>query len=417
MSQTDQAAAALDFALDPQALGDGLFEKLDALRAAGPIFWSEQNRAWIVTGHEEVLAGFYGKLPLSANRLPHLAVGHIPEPLRYERFPNLMEAPKAWLLNMDDPEHQRIRRLVQKAFSRPVVESLRPDVRRYVEEALDRAAGIDGAFDFVAEVARLIPGRMILKVLGLGDELIGRLHHWSILLNSVGNINVPLERLEEIDGALVEMRQLFEPEYEKRRQAPCGDFLSALVTATEDGDQLSNDEMFGICVITLIAGHDTTANTIALGVAALAREPGAADEIRARPDMVANAVMELQRKVMMSTLMSRVVAEDFEWAGHQLRAGDFVLLAQGAANRDPAIFPEPDRIDLDRRQTQNLVFAPGLHHCIGHLLAKMVLGEFFPEYLRRFDAELVDKSLLFGPTISFRGLDRMQVRLKKRPAG
>src|SRR5262249_12837699 len=152
------------------------------------------NHAWIVTGHQEVFDGFYGKLPLSNKRLPFLAVDHVPEAERV-RFPNVMEVPKSWLLNMDDPEHQRLRRLMVRAFGKPVVEGIRPDVRRYIQETLDAVGKIDQPFDFIAKVARVIPARMILKQLGLDDTLIAKLHHWSILLNSTGNMNVPVDTL------------------------------------------------------------------------------------------------------------------------------------------------------------------------------------------------------------------------------
>jgi cytochrome P450 len=405
----------LDFAIDIQGLGADLPEKLDRMREADPIFWSAQNQAWIVTGHRQVVEGYYGKLPLSSVRLPFLAVTHLSEEDKATKIPHLMEAPKTWLLNMDDPEHQRMRRLMVKAFSKPVVEAIRPYVRQYIQEALDDVAAIDGPFDFVQKVARIIPARMILRQFGLDDTLIAKLHRWSVLMNLTGNINVPLPQLIEVDALLVELRELFQPEFDKRREQPIDDFLSALVTATEDGHSLSNDEMFGICVITLIAGHDTTANTISLAINELANDPVAVEAMRTGP-MNLDAIMELQRTSKMSTLMSRVVAEDFDWEGHAMKAGQFVLLSQLAANRDPAVYPDPDRFDATRKAIPNMTFAPGVHHCIGHLLAKMVLSEFFPAFLGRFDWEVLDSDLDFAPTMAFRGLDSLTVRLHPRLA-
>ncbi|WP_068076632.1 hypothetical protein [Novosphingobium lentum] len=168
---------ALDFALDIKGLGNRLVDRLDSLRDASPIFWSDINAAWLVTGHKEVLDGYYGRLPLSSARLPHLAVSHL-DPADCAKFiPNVMAAPKSWLLNMDGPEHHRIRRLIQKAFSKPVVETIRPDIRRYVQETLDHVATIDGPVDFVEQVARTIPARMILKVFGFDDTLITKMQH------------------------------------------------------------------------------------------------------------------------------------------------------------------------------------------------------------------------------------------------
>jgi pimeloyl-[acyl-carrier protein] synthase len=188
------------------------------------------------------------------------------------------------------------------------------------------------------------------------------------------------------------------------------------VTAVDDGDRLSDAEMQGVLNITLIAGHDTTVNTMTLGVAELARNPEAVALLRAEPAIGLDHIMEIQRKAQMSSFMSRLVAEDFEWEGHALKKGQFVILFQGAANRDPAVFKNPDAFDWHRDQMPNMTFAPGMHHCIGHLLAKMVLSEFFPELLARFDIEMLDKELDFGPTMAFRGLESLNVRLHPRLA-
>lgn len=407
-------SAEIDFVMDVQGLGEKLTQKLDAMREHSPIYWSAANQAWIVTGHKEVLDGFYGRMPLSSVRLPHLAVGHLSPEDCAKYIPNVMEAPKSWLLNMDGEEHHRVRRLIQKAFSKPVVELIRPDIQRYVREALDNVAQVNGPVDFVEEVARIIPARMILKVFGFNDMLIEKMQRWSIYMNTTGNLNVPLEDLIEVDKVICELRDLFEPEFEKRRLNPTDDFLSALVTAVDEGDRLTNDEMFGVCVITLIAGHDTTVNTMALGTAELARNPAALEELRSQEVINLDHIMEIQRKALMSTFMSRVVSEDFEWNGNHIKKGQFVLLFQAEANRDPAVFPQPDKFDFSRSQQGNMVFAPGLHHCIGHMLAKMVLGEFFPALIHRFNIALVEDELDFAPTMAFRGLESMMVRLTPR---
>lgn len=406
----------LDFEFDAQRLGDDVVARLDRLREHQSVFWSELNQAWFVTGHKEVVEGFYGRKPLSSTRLPFVAMAHLDPEVAEREIPNVMAAPRGWLLNMDGDAHRRIRRMVQKAFSKPVVEALRPDVRRYVQETLDRVATSDGSVDFVEEVARVIPARMILKVFGFDDTLIEQMQRWSVHMNLTGNLNVPLEQLKEVDKVICELRDLFEPEFEKRRAQPGDDFLSALVTAVEDGERLTNEEMFGVCVITLIAGHDTTVNTMALGIEKLCHDPQAVEQLRALPAFTVDHVMEIQRKAQMSTLMSRIAAEDFEWNDQQIRKGQFVLLCQGAANRDPDVFAEPDRFDFSREQYSNMSFAPGLHHCIGHILAKMVLGEFFPAFIDRFDFELGDEPVVFSPTLAFRGLERLPMRLTDRHA-
>lgn len=409
-----ETAAAIDFPLDMKGLGEGLLARLDRMREASPIYWSKANQVWIVTGHKEVLNGFYGRLPLSSVRLPDLAIAHLDPAVAARELPNFMALPHTWPINMDGEQHHRVRRLVQKAFGKPVVEAIRPDIQRYVREVLDSVAANTGPIDFVEQVARIIPARMILKVFGFDDTLIGKLQHWSICMNLSGNLNVPLDELRQVEAVIVEMQDMFRPEIARRRAAPSGDFISALVTASDGDDALSDFEIYGMCNITLIAGHDTTVNTMALGMAELARDPDAVTALRASTTSDVDKIMEIQRKAQMSTLMSRIVAEDFEWNGHHLRKGQFVMLCQGAANRDPAVFPQPDHFDFTRSQQPNLAFAPGLHHCIGHLLAKMVLSEFFPAFVRRFDFELVDDELEFASSMAFRGLERLPMRLTER---
>ena len=410
---SQSVASELDFPLDIQSLGSSLTERLDDLRKTSPIYWSEINQAWMVTGHREVLRGYSGKLPLSNERLPFFATAHLSDEERTQ-IPAVMQTPKTWLLNMDGDQHQRIRRLIQRAFGRAVVEAIRPDVQRYIKEALDAVAEIDGPVEFVENVARIIPARMILKVCDFDDTLINEMQRWSIDLNTIGNINVPLEQLFKVDGVINELNELFKPKFEEKRKNPTGDFISELVLAVDAGDKLTEEEMLGVCHIVLIAGHDTTVNTMALGVAELARQPEAIDKLRQSDDIDIDAIMEIQRRAQMSTFMSRVVAEDFEWDGNIIKKGQFVLLFQSAANQDPSVFAEPHEFNFERDQGQNLVFAPGMHHCIGLRLAKMVLSEFFPAFIERFEFSLVNDELDFSPPMTFRGLETLPMIISER---
>jgi pimeloyl-[acyl-carrier protein] synthase len=404
----------LDFPLNQIAqLGNELLGRLDALRAVDPILWSETNQVWLITGHAEVMEAFADAENFSNHRLPGAAVAQVPPEDLERLFPCIMNATRNWLLNQDGAGHLRMRRLLVKAFSKTIVENLRPHTRRFIREELD-AAGQRGEIEFVQTLARRIPARTILTQLGLSDTLVPRLHHWSQTLNTIGNVNVPMEGLREIEQTLLDLREVFRPEFARRRKHPTDDFLSALVTANEAGDTLSEDEMFATCDIVLIAGHDTTTNTMSLGTAALAQHPEACEYIRQHPEDATNIVLELSRQISMSTAMGRRAARDFQFHGHAIKKDQIIILFQGGANRDPKVFPDPDRLDFSREQEMNLMFAPGAHHCIGHLLAKMQLTEFFPELVRRFDLEPLDRTLHFGPTMGFRGLDRLNLRLRPR---
>jgi cytochrome P450 len=153
-------------------------------------------------------------------------------------------------------------------------------------------------------------------------------------------------------------------------------------------------------------------NTMTLGVAALSKDAEARRRLVETPDRILDSVAEVMRYVAMSTAFNRIAAEDFEWHGQKVKKGDIVWLMTAAANRDPRLYQNPEAIDLTRANDRGTVFGSGIHHCIGHLLAKMQLCEFFPEFYRRFpDAAVTDSALDFLPSLSFRGLSKLHMRL------
>jgi cytochrome P450 len=396
-----------------QDIGDALFEQIGDVRAADPIRWSDRTGAWVVTGYQQCLDAFSGQLPLSTARFQKMAVAPIPEEERADRIPYMMRTLPEWVVNVDAPVHTRLRKLMVKAFSRKIAEANRPFIRQAIAEAFDGIAGRD--VEMVEQVLRHIPGRVILRLMGLPDSLLPRLRAWSLTLNSsLSGQRVLPEALERTEAALLEMRALFLAEIEQRRAVPGDDFLSMLVTARDGDDQLSEEELLGICYITLIAGHDTTMNTMALGTAALAHHPEARDYIRAHPDRMPEIIAEIMRYVAMSFLKVRSVTEDFDWEGHPIKAGQFVYVVIAGGNRDPSVFPDPDRLDFTRPPDLSLTFAPGMHHCIGHLLAKVQLDEYFAELVQRFDPEMLDDRLHFGLSIGFRGLESLNMRFHPR---
>lgn len=409
------ASVDIDFR-ETGRLGDALLDRLRVMRETDPIYKSAASGVWIVNGHRQVSEGFAGKWPLSAVRLPHLVVGGIPADQHEAKIPYLLKTTREWVVNMDRPEQFRLRTLAQKAFGPAISEGLRPHARAFIREALDEVADLE-SFDFIDKVARRIPGRTILKLFGLPESHYPRLHHWSVTLNAAfGGANLPEPVIVEAEKVLLEMRDFFLPEIEARRRVPTDDFISALVTAREaDGDRLSEEEMLGLLYVALIAGHDTTTNTIALGTAALARMPDARAYMRENPENQPDALMELMRYVAMSTMIPRTVIEDFDWEGHALKKGEMVFLMIAGANRDPIIFPEPDRFDPTRPQAKNMTFGPGLHFCVGHFLAKMQLQEFFTALLERYDPELLDDRLDFAMSLTFRGVDHLNMRLRPAP--
>jgi cytochrome P450 len=300
-----------------------------------------------------------------------------------------------------------------------VVEAVRPFVKERVA-ALMAELERQPIIEFNEKIARLLPGSLILKLLGLPQEQIGRLRGWAnAIVEAAGVPFAAMPAKKRAEQAMVEMTELFAAQIAMRRRAPIqDDLVTALIAASEDGETLSEDEMIGAMQLVLIAGHDTTSSTLTLGLATLAQHPQYWDYMYRNPDKMLESCLELMRFQAMSTAQPRVAAADFEWHGKSIRRGDFVWLMFAAGNRDPRAFADPEKIDPSRSNDRSLVFAPGLHHCIGHQLAKMQVTEFFGELVRRFaGAELLDPALNFMPQVVFRGLYHLNVRMQPRPPG
>jgi pimeloyl-[acyl-carrier protein] synthase len=400
-----------------EELGDAIIPRLNAVREASPIYWSETDQSWVISGHAEVVEAFSGRLPLSAARFKLLNFLLPDEAERRRIIPNMLRYFPGMLINLDPPEHTRVRRLMLKPFSSKVTEAYRPHAREVIREVLD---GVQGRSDveFIEEVGRPVTARNIMRIIGFEDEAfyLPKLKEWAYLANA-GLSGLPSrDILRRTDAAFGEMAAAFQAEIDRRRTSPSDDFVSLLLNAgAGEEDKFSDDELIGELILILLAGHDTTLNTMALSINALSKDPAARDYMRDNPQKILNSVMELMRYIAMSTSQARIAARDFEWKGHEFKAGQIVTIMTAAANRDPRVFADPERLDLTRDQSSNVAFGPGTHHCIGHLVAKMQLTEFFPEFLRRYGSfDILDETIKFGGGLTFRGPQELHVRLHQR---
>jgi pimeloyl-[acyl-carrier protein] synthase len=411
------SAPLIDFSKVEQ-LGNRIIGQINALREISPICWVETEQSWVISGHAEVLEAYSGNLPLSAARYKLLNYIVPDEAERNRLLPNTMKYFPHFLIMLDPPQHSAVRRLLMKPFSKKMAEDYRPTARQVIRGVLD---GIKGRsqVEFVEEVGRQITARNIMRVMGFTDEefFLPKLKEWAYLANAAGSGRPNRDILVRNDRAFGEMAEAFMPEIEKRRRNPNDDFLSSLVNASESGVSFSDDELVGELMLILLAGHDTTLNTMALSINALSKDRAAREYLLEHPENLLNSILELMRYIAMSTSQGRIVAEDFEWKGHRFKQGQIVTIMTAGANRDPRVFAEPERLDLTRNQDANVTFGPGTHHCIGHLFAKMQLTEFFPEFLRRYSGfEVLDEELHFGGGLTFRGPQSMQLQLTPRAA-
>lgn len=402
----------VDLTNDPRDQGEAMIEDLDRIRRASPVYWSEKSRCWFLTRHEDVVDAFQRKLPLTNDGRMFPVFHLIPQEEWATRIPTLIKYSDLWITSTEGERHARLRSLMMKALNRRTVEAYRPYARQRAEYLVDLMSR-QGEMEFNEGISRAMTGDVLFKVLGMPDEYQDRLRDWATwLMEGVGATVPTAERLEKADLALASMNEVVALELDKRRKEPTEDFLSRLLHASEGEDRLSYDEILAQMHTAIVAGHDTTMNTLTLAVNALARNPDAWAYVKANQDKMLDIVTELQRHVSMVGGQPRLVEADFEIGGKQIRKGEMVAVLIATANRDEKVFTNPNEIDFTRDNRNAMTFAPGVHFCLGHHLAKMQLTEFLGAMARKIDTlEVLDEDLDFLPVWVFRGVYKMNVRV------
>jgi hypothetical protein len=313
------------------------------------------------------------------------------------------------MLRMDPPDHTRLRSLVSKAFTPRTVETLRPRIEQIVEDQLD-AVPPAGSMDVIRDLAYPLPVTVIAEMLGIPTEDRERFKHWSDeAIRSLGFSSEDDARRSV--QATRELRAYLQPIVEQRRREPREDLISALVAAEEQGDKLSTDEVFTTIILLLVAGNETTTNLIGNGLLALLRNPQQMAILRDDPALMPSAVEELLRYDSPVQFTSRIPTEDVEVEGGMLRTGSEVLLVLGGANRDPAQYEDPDRLDITRKEVKHLAFGHGIHFCLGAPLARLEGQIALLALVQRFpDMRLAVDEPPRGENILLRGLAALPVR-------
>lgn len=408
MSTVVQPVVDIDFS-SPEFLRDP-WTPLRALQNDQPVFWSEAQKAWIVTRHEDVLATFRDTR-LSASRIvPFLET--VPGGLN-DDFPLIRHFEDKWISNVDLPIHSRLRKLMANAFSKGVVEGLRPKSQRISHDILVEVEG--RAVDYVHDVARELPARVITAMFGIPAALQDQFATWAgHIQQATGAAVLDRAMIALYHQTLIDMNVELLKLIEQRRQQPQDDLLSRFVQARDESDRLSDDELLGACHATIIAGFETTMHMLTLGMIELVERPALQAYLLSGPNETAKTIDELLRYIGMAKGMLRVARTDFEWHGQQIREGDFVFGMNISANRDERVWANPDVIDPDRNNMKSAAFGPGMHFCLGHLLAKMELGEFFNELFGNFEIEILSDERPWINSFTFRGLERLPIRITRK---
>lgn len=410
-----QRGETLDFDMtNVESLRDAvLLPALARLRDSDPVYWSETNRCWQITTHEAVAAAFQDAR-FSNVRFSGYAYRSIPEGERERRIPDLLRYPKSWIVNNDGDAHRRLRVVTTKALNKKFVDSLRP-LFQSLSTALTEKAGRLGECDFAGQIAYFLPATVILTLLGLPLEQLEKVREWNRAITAALSAPfAPAEALVAADHAIADMNSMLRVEIAERKSQPKDDLLTQLITLSDDANKtLSEDEVLGLCHILLTAGHETTVNSLVFGLTAFAANPAQRKLFLAGAVDPLTAMQEMSRYIGMSTMQPRVAAMDFEFRGKSIKKGDIVFLWILSANNDPKVFAAPERFDITRPNVSAaMTFGPGIHHCIGHYLARVELAVFFQTFLPRFSKiEILDEPLALLPNLSFRGLAHLNVRL------
>lgn len=286
------------------------------------------------------------------------------------------------LLMVDPPVHTRLRRLVNKAFTPRVVESLRGRVQALVDDLIDAAAPRKG-MELIHDFAYPLPVTVIAELLGVPAADHARLKAWSDTLAVLLDPLQASDGLQPTEAAFAEISAYMRPIFAARRAEPRDDLISGLVAVEEQGEMLNEIELLSLTMLILGAGHETTTNLIANAMLALFNHPAERRRLQDDPTLIGSAVEEFLRYDSPVQATDRVVSVECEIAGRPLRRGAVVALLLGAANRDPARFPDPDRLDLSRPDNHHVSFGHGAHFCLGAALARLEAQIAITTLLRR----------------------------------
>ena len=384
----------------------------DALRTLDPISSSGPN-TWVLARYRDVASTLRSaefSRDVEANAKPSS------DPIAQRRRERRSGSAKT-ILNLDPPDHTRLRRLVTKAFTPSAIDRLRARIQDMVDIALD-AAEHRGQMELIEDLAFPVPFQVISELLDMPTDRAEEMRSWSQILTASLEPTVALESFDQADAALGEMVPYVLEIIEQRRSRPGDDLLSALISVEEEGDRLDAAELISFVLLLYVAGHETTVNLIGNGVLALLRNPDQLDAWRNDRDLDERAVDELLRfdGPVQHTVRVPLVPVDFTDNDGRIisvEPGDTVLTLLGSANHDPDVFTEPHRLDLSRHNAnRHLAFAAGIHYCLGASLARLEAEIAIGSLIRRFATIELLGEPSWRDRLTIRGVERMDLELR-----
>lgn len=389
--------------LDPEVLANP-YPLYERLRTEDPVHWDPYLHAWVVTRYADVITVLHQFL---ANRTP------TPEQLAAIGLAELGPVAQVMvkqMLFMDAPDHTRLRSLASTAFTPARVEALRSHIKEILDSLLAPLLAA-GRMDVIADLAAPLPAIVTAEMMGVPTSDADQLKEWSADFAEVlGNFQHNPDRASRTLKCVEEMTSYFRDAIRQVRREPREGLINALLTAEIDGDRLTEEEIIANCIVTMVGGQETTTNLIGNGVLTLLRNPNELERLRKDLSLIPSAVEELLRYESPSQHTARICREDTELGGKQIRKGQAVIAVMGAGNRDPERFPEPDQLDLGRKDNRHLAFGWASHFCFGAPLARIEGQLAFDAIVSRTaNLKLEPGPLVWRDNLGLRGLTSLPV--------
>jgi cytochrome P450 len=396
--------------LRPEVLADP-YPLYRRLRTEDPVLWDPFLHAWVVTRYADVVQVL---LDFSAHRTP------TPEQLTDMGLPDLSPIARVMvkqMLFMDPPAHTRLRGLCSQAFTPRRVEALREHIQDIANRLLDSMLPF-GEMDVVTDFAAPLPAIVTAELLGVPISDHAQLKQWSAdFAEMLGNFQHNPNRANQVRSSLSEMTSYFSEAIREQRVHPRDGLVSSLLAAEIDGDQLSEEEVVANLIVTMVGGQETTTNLIGNGVLTLLRNPDVMKELRSDLSLIPSGVEELLRYESPSQHTARLAPQDTEIGGKKIQKRQAVIAVMGAANRDPERFPDPDRLDIRRKDNRHVAFGFGAHFCFGAPLARIEGQIAFATILQRLtNLQMKPGPITWRENLGLRGLIALPVSFDPTPA-
>ena len=389
--------------LDPGVLANP-YPLYHQLRTADPVHWDDFLHAWVVTRYEDVV-----------HVLHHFSAQRTPTPEQLSAFNLSALNPIAavmvrQMLFLDPPSHTRLRALASAAFTTRRVEQLRQHIREVMDGLLD-AVVKKGRMDVIADFASPAPAIITAELFGVPVEDHAQLKDWSQdFAEMLGNFQHNPDRFQRILRSVENLCGYFRAAMQDQRLDPRGGLVEAMMNAEVDGARLTEEEAIANLIVTMVGGQETTTNLIGNGVLTLLRHPADLERLRSDPSLVPSAVEELLRYESPSQHTARLAPDDVELGGKRIRKRAAVIAVMAAGNRDPGRFPDPDRLDILRKDNRHLAFGWAAHFCFGAALARLEGQIAFERILSRLQPLELDRvPLTWRQNLGLRGLTALPV--------